>query len=243
MISEKQLDECNAEVSRCQSSKALRRQLVRFAYLMGFETIDAIAVFDQAHGESEFHGVDNMPADYRLTYEDRRLGQLDPVMQFCKHSSQSIYWNQDTYVSEGMGRLWEVQSKFGLSAGIALAIHSPGGRHVFVGMDRDKAVNLKSVERHDLDRIVRSFTLHVQDVAFRIFDPNYDRHEPQLSLSKTEVELLKWSSDGKSNKEAAQLMNMTETEALAYLTSALRKLNCVSKYHAATKAMRLGLLR
>jgi hypothetical protein len=50
-------------------------------------------------------------------------------MQYCKHSSVAIVWDQETYVSNGQGALWEQQAPYGFKTGVGVTLHLPGGEH------------------------------------------------------------------------------------------------------------------
>jgi hypothetical protein len=75
-----------------------RKEVIRFAEALGFNTVSAMAVVDRAGTGTEFHTVDNTPNAFTQTYHDTGLAQMDPVMQHCKHAAVPIIWDQDTYV-------------------------------------------------------------------------------------------------------------------------------------------------
>ncbi|MGN6526632.1 MAG: helix-turn-helix transcriptional regulator [Burkholderiaceae bacterium] len=217
-----------------------RTELVRFGESLGFKTISATAIIDR-QGGPEFHSIDNTPAAYSQSFRDPSLGQVDPVMQHCKHAAIPIIWDQDTYVSRGHADVWDDQARFGYRTGIALALHMPGGKHFFLGVDRDRPLprNPRVITRIVAD--LQLFAVHAQDAAFRILTPAPPPAETPL-LTAREQEALRWTMDGKTAWEVGSIMSISERTAVLHLQNAMHKLDCVTKHQAVLKAIRLGIL-
>ena len=218
-------------------------QVVRFAEQLDFKFVTAAVVTDHSVSHTEFQTVNNTPPEYMEWYSDLDFGALhDPVMQHCKKSAVPIIWDQETYVSRGLGNLWEFQSRYGYATGIAMAMHLPGGRHFFIGVDRDKALpkNMRNVTRIVAD--LQLFAVHAQDAAFRIFTPNPPKLADAPSLTPRELEALRWTMEGKTAWEVGTIMSISERTAVLHLQNSMHKLGCVNKHQAVLKAIRLGLL-
>ena len=114
-----------SEVLKSQDRGEFEGELVAFTRRLGFETVAATVVIDHMLGEAEFITVDNTPRAYKELFHSNSNGRRDPVMQHCKRQSVPIIWDQSTYVERGVGEMWEEQARFGMSNGIALALHIP----------------------------------------------------------------------------------------------------------------------
>ena len=218
-------------------------QVVSFAEQLDFKFVTAAVVTDHSASNTEFQTVNNTPAEYMEWYSDLDFGaQHDPVMQHCKKSAVPIIWDQETYVSRGLGNLWEFQSQHGYGTGIAMAMHLPGGRHFFIGVDRDKPLpkNMRNVTRIVAD--LQLFAVHAQDAAFRIFTPNPPKQLDAPTLTPRELEALRWTMEGKTAWEVGTIMSISERTAVLHLQNSMHKLACVNKHQAVLKAIRLGLL-
>ena len=231
-----------SEVLKSRDRDEFQGELVGFTRRLGFETVSATLVLDHMLGEAEFITIDNTPQQYKDSFKSRQNGRRDPVMQHCKRQSVPIIWDQTTYVSNGMGDKWEEQASFGISNGVALALHLPEGRHFFIGVERDRPV---PTDPGELTRVVADlqlFAVHAQDAAVRILLPSLD--DPTLpSLTPRELEALRWTMEGKTAWEVGDLLGIAERTAALHINNATHKLGCVNKHQAVLKALRVGLLR
>lgn len=231
-----------SEVLKVRNRDEFQGQVVAFTRRLGFETFSATVVIDHMLGEAEFITVDNTPRDYKDSFRSRQNGRRDPVMQHCKRQSVPIIWDQSTYVSRGLGEKWEEQARFGISNGVALALHMPEGRHFFIGVERDQPV---PTDPGELTRVVADlqlFAVHAQDAALRILVPS--SIDPSLpSLTPRELEALRWTMEGKTAWEVGDVLGIAERTAVLHVSNATHKLGCVNKHQAVLKALRLGLLR
>ena len=234
----------NDAVRMATTASELREQAIRFAHAHDFGLVNLMTVFDHSNGPSDFFAVDNTPKAYKAAYDDPSLGQADPVMQHCKHSSLPIVWNQNTYVSRGRGSLWEYQAQFGYKSGIAIAIHSIGGRHIFLGIDRDGPIDEDSDKIENTIRALKSFAMSAHESAFDIFDPSkLNGLSSKPILSYFEIDLLRWSMDGVSPEEISKITKIDLSIIIINISATIRKMGCSTKYHAVIKALRLGILK
>lgn len=231
-----------AEVLISQDRQAFESNLVDFSRRLGFMTISATLVLDHMLGEAEFITIDNTPRAYKESFRDPLNGRRDPVMQHCKRQSVPIIWNQTTYVRNGLGEKWEEQAGYGLSNGIALALHMPEGRHFFLGVDREDAIPEDPAELTRLVADLQLFAVYAQEAALRILMPR--QPDPSLpSLTPRELESLRWTMEGKTAWEVGRVLGITERTAALHVNNATHKLGCINKHQAVLKAIRLGLLR
>ena len=231
-----------SEVLKSQDRGEFEGELVAFTRRLGFETVSATLVLDHMLGEAEFITIDNTPRAYKDSFQNPLNGRRDPVMQHCKRQSVPIIWNQTTYVDSGLGDKWEEQSRFGISNGIALALHMPEGRHFFLGVERDQPVPADPAELTRLVADLQLFAVYAQNAALRILVPtSLDPSVP--SLTPRELETLRWTMEGKTAWEVGDVLGITERTAALHVNNATHKLGCVNKHQAVLKALRLGMLR
>lgn len=218
-----------------------RSVVIRFAQQLGFETVSAMVAVDRPDVGAEFVAVHNTPLAFQQTYDNIGVGRRDPVMQHCKRQTVPIIWSQQTYLEGGAIDLWEHQAHFGYRNGIAMALHLPEGRHFLLGVDRDQGL---PVDKSELTRMVADlqlFAVHAQDTAMRVLISEPLQPE-RPALTPRELDVLRWTMDGKTAWEAATLLGIAERTTVQHLQNAMKKLNCNSKHQAVLKALRLGLI-
>lgn len=228
-------------VLQARSREEFRDEIVRFTQQLGFETVSAVTMIEHGLGRNDLVAVDNTPVNYIDPYVNPSDGKRDPVLQHCKRQTVPIIWNQDTYVENGAGDLWESQAQFGYRTGIAMALHLPEGKHFMLGVDRDQAL---PVNRNELQRLVADlqlFAVHAQEAAMRLLVPAALRPE-QPGLTPRELEALRWTMEGKTAWEVGAVLGISERTTVLHISNAMHKLGCVNKHQAVVKAMRLGLI-
>lgn len=229
-------------IMEAKSIEDFRGQIVHFANELGFQYVSALTVLDHSLTQSEFLGVDNMPAVFReagASEADNR--RRDPVMQHCKRGAVPIVWDQETYLRTGAIDVWEEQAAFGYRTGIALALHLPEGRHFMLGVDRDQRLPKDPSELTRMVADLQLFAVHAQDTALRLFVPAEKLVETP-SLTPRELEALRWTMEGKTAWEVGSILGISERTAVLHIQNAMRKLGSVNKHQAVLKALRLGLI-
>jgi DNA-binding CsgD family transcriptional regulator len=236
-----QLNRQCLEVLHAKSVKDFVRISGEFGQSLGFHTMGSMVVTDHTPSLSEFRSVTNAPPDWMPTFEDVNLARLDPVLQHCKRSSSPIIWNQNTYVAAGQADLWDHQAAFGYQSGIGVAIHLPRGRHFVFGFDSDERSCTTRKAMLGLTLDFQMFASYAQAAAFDLCIP-YARSPASEVLPVAELDALRRSMDGLSDWEVGNAMGISEKEVLLRLHRAMMKLGCATKYEAALRAIRLGLV-
>jgi DNA-binding CsgD family transcriptional regulator len=228
-------------VLEAKNQDQFRSVVVRFAQQLGFETVAAMVAVDRPDSHAEFVAVHNTPLAFEQSFENISVGRRDPVMQHCRRQTVPIIWSQKTYLDNGAIDLWDMQAQFGYRNGIAMALHLPDGRHFTLGVDRDQALPSDRTELTRLVADLQLFAVHAQDTAMRVLISEALQPE-RPALTPRELDVLRWTMDGKTAWETGQLLNIAERTAVQHLQNAMKKLQCNSKHQAVLKALRLGLI-
>jgi DNA-binding CsgD family transcriptional regulator len=215
--------------------------VIRFAQQLGFETVSAMVAVDRPGLAPEFTVVHNTPMAFEQCVENLEMARRDPVMQHCRRNTTPIVWSQKTYLDGGAIDLWDVQAQYGYQNGIAMSLHLPEGRHFTIGVERDKILPIDRLELTRMVADLQLFAVHAQDTAMRVLIREELRPE-RPSITPRELEVLRWTMDGKTAKEVGELLKITERTAIQHLQNSMRKLDCNSKHQAVLKALRLGLI-
>lgn len=229
------------EVLHAKTVKDFVRISGAVAQSMGFHSMGALVVIDHSPNFSEFRTVTDAPAEYLPIFEDAHCAKLDPVTQHCKRYASPIVWDQNTYVAAGRADLWEHQAEFGFRSGVGVAMHLPRGMHFMLGFDSDLRRCVTAKARLGLTLDFLMFTSYAQAAAFDLCLPYQKSTGPEI-LAKAELDALRRSMDGLNDWEVGNAMGISETEVLLRLQRAMLKLGCATRYEAALRALKLGLV-
>jgi DNA-binding CsgD family transcriptional regulator len=228
-------------VLQARNREQFRDEVVRFTHRLGFKTVSAVTIIDHGLGQSEMITVDNTPTDYVEPYADPANCRRDPVLRHCRRQTVPLIWDQDTYVEQGAGDVWEQQARYGYRTGIAMALHLPEGRHFLLGVDRDQALPQDPDELQRMVADLQLFAVYAQDAAMRLMLPAAQQPE-RPALTPRELEVLRWTMEGKTAWEVGAVLGISERTAVLHVNNAMHKLGCVNKHQAVLKALRLGLI-
>ena len=219
-----------------------RSVVIRFAQQLGFETVTAVVAVERPDAQPEFVAVHNTPLAFEQGFEDMSMARRDPVMQHCRRQTVPIIWTQKTYLEKGVIDLWDIQAQFGYRNGIAMSLHLPEGRHFTLGVDRSQQLPTDQIELTRMVADLQLFAVHAQDTAMRVLVSESLQPE-RPALTPRELDVLRWTMDGKTAWETAVLLGIAERTTVQHLQNAMKKLNCNSKHQAVLKALRLGLIQ
>jgi DNA-binding CsgD family transcriptional regulator len=231
------------DVSQSADVASLEANLVKFAHEMDFPIISCVLVIDRPGLTTPptFVTVGNTPEAYQVDYNDREDMKRDPVGKRLKTMSVPFVYDQDLYVSEGAGDLFERQAAFGYRTGVCVALHLPDHKHFLLGVDRDTALPKRPERLTRLMADLQLLAVHAQSAAVTLLTP---AEEPSLDpkLSPRELEVLRWTMEGKSAWAVGEILGVTEHAVNFHLRNVFRKLGVSSKHSAVLKALKLGLI-
>jgi DNA-binding CsgD family transcriptional regulator len=231
-----------AEVSAATDRLSFQQRLVQFAQRLEFGLVSAVMVVEQLGRAPAMYGVNNHPKAFLDSANDPADALRDPVLKRLKHSSRPFIYDQGLYVTEGAADLWEQQAVFGYRSGVSVALHAPGGRHFYLGVDREEALPSDAVSVTRLMADLQLLAVYAQETAARVMVPSVAANLPTKPLTGRELEVLKWSREGKSAWAVGQILSMSEHTVNYHLRNVMKKFKTSSKYVAAQLAAEKGLI-
>lgn len=230
------------DIATSRDRETFRNRLVKFAEDMGFPIISCALVVDRQSRPSEFIGVGNIPKEYEESYADPELSRNSPVLARLKQLSHPFCYDQAMFVDSGAGQQWEHQAAFGFKSGVAMAMHMSHGRHFLLGVDREEPLpgdDLKLTRMMADLQLLGSFA---QETAVRLLMPIASGEESIVELTPREIEVLRWTSAGKSAQVVGDILKIHRGTVNYHLQCAMKKLGVSGKHQAVTKAIQYGLL-
>jgi DNA-binding CsgD family transcriptional regulator len=235
------LQECH-EVAQASDISGLETRMVQLANDLDFEIISGALVIESPGGRSSLVRLGNTPQAFQSLSQSESIGKRDPVWRRLKRDSAPFIYDQTTYVNEHAGDLWEDMAAFGYKTGIAMALHLPRGLHFLLGVDRERALPEDDLR---LTRMIADFHLlaaHAQIAALRLLGPKTLETTNELQLTSREIEILKWTAEGKSAWAVGQILSTSENNVNYHVKRMLTKLGVATKHQAAARARWLGLI-
>jgi DNA-binding CsgD family transcriptional regulator len=230
------------DVADAADMPTLESRLVRFANDLGFGIISGALILEHGVGRVSTFPFGNIPEAYRSVSDSDERGKRDPVMRRLKQLSAPFVYDQSMYVNEDASDIWEVQALFGYKTGIAMALHLPGGKHFVMGVDRDQPLPGDEVLVTRMMADLQLLAVHAQETAIRLLVPQAAEVQYLPRLTDREIEILKWTAEGKSAWAVGQILSLSEHNVKYHIKRILLKLAVGSKHQAAAKAKSLGII-
>ncbi|MEO8923676.1 MAG: LuxR C-terminal-related transcriptional regulator [Caldimonas sp.] len=229
------------DISQSDDLPTFERRLIEFSHEFEFGLVNAMVVVKPPGRDAVCVSVGNVPEAFAQSFQNIEDSKRDPVLKRLRKMNVPFTYDQDLYVRDGAGDLWEEQAKFGYRTGISVALHLQDHKHFLLGVDRVEALPSDIDEVTDLLASLQLLAVHAQDAALRLLGVQAGVGEvPRLTAR--ELEVLKWTMDGKSAWAVGEILSVSENTVNFHLRNVFRKLGSSSKHQAVLKAMSLGLL-
>ncbi len=180
----------------------------------------------------------NYPQEWQRRYEAQGYLRCDPTVAHAIISDEPVLWSDELFASCPELRV-EAQS-FGLVYGWAQPRRDAAGM-----------VSLLTCARAEPEISPQEFKAKQERVQWlsHLCHGGMSRHwgaslrgDPELLLSERELEVLRWSCDGKTSADIAQIINLSEATVNFHVRNACNKLGTSNRTAAAVRAALLGLL-
>lgn len=223
-------------IQTAQSTSIIDRHLHRFLERFGFRrvTIGTIPNVNQSAADSVL--LNSRPQEYVETYlRDNHLAH-DPVINALWANPLPYSWDEIQYQArfrtERSDEVTGVGIDFGMRDGLMVPVHGMGGKLGYFSIAGFEANT--SAEAKSALTIAGMFTY--QALA-RLDD---QQHHPTVQLSPRERDVLSWATDGLSDGEIAEKLNLSENTVDYYMRNARRKLNVHNRTAAVVQAIKQG---
>ena len=180
-----------------------------------------------------------LPLEYIHEYDQHRYLGKCPVVEHLFSSMLPRTWTVDSVEREHGGKLPgdlpRLLRRFGITTTAAMPLHSLDGERFLLRFDGNRPP-LELPELNELGMIA----LHAFDV-FEKFRRS-ERFAVPSPLSARELEVVRWTAQGKTSVEIGQILSLSDHTINAHMTNAIKKLDCVNRTQLVAKAIRLGLI-
>ncbi|GAB2474926.1 LuxR family transcriptional regulator AbaR [Comamonas humi] len=182
--------------------------------------------------------ISNYPLAWQERYVQAQYARIDPSISASRKSMQPLAWSDDLFASAPA--LWSEARDFGLKMGCAQFVSDGRGSHGMLTLARSHEV-LSARELQARAAEIHWLTVLIHEHYPRIFGDT-DVLPAAPSLTEREIEILRWSAEGKTAAEIAEILPISFNTVNFHLKNAMQKLSATNKAQAILRAALHGLL-
>jgi DNA-binding CsgD family transcriptional regulator len=182
--------------------------------------------------------LNNYPLAWQRRYAEAGYLAIDPTVRHAQGSQRPLVWEGKIFATTPA--LWDEVQAHGLSVGWAQSSIDPLGGAGMLTLVRCGQV-LTSKELAVQEFKLRWLVSVTHQALSRAYGAEAGR-EFRDSLTHREIEILKWTGDGKSAQDIADILLISKNTVDFHLKNAIIKLHAANKTAAVVRAAMLGLL-
>jgi LuxR family transcriptional regulator len=182
--------------------------------------------------------LNNYDPAWQQRYADEGYVSVDPTVLHGRRSQTPLIWSEQLFAP--VRKLWDEAQSFGLRIGWAQSNLDVGGGFGMLSLARPS----EPITQAELTakEVKMRWLAHITHLTLsRIF---VGRQSAQIlpQLTAREIEVLKWTADGKTSAEISDLLVVSENTVNFHVKNAVLKLQVANKTAATVRAAMLGLL-
>ncbi|WP_260958282.1 autoinducer binding domain-containing protein [Pseudomonas citri] len=213
------------------------RLVLNFFNNQGFEYCAFAAYLGTPDQHTSKVNLNNYPYGWNKFYEQNGHAFNDPIVAHCNQSPLPILWDENVFAQAP--KLWRELNRQGLKYGWTQAVHGAPGSHCSL-FSLARTHGPIDIEEHYSNlgyAIFASQTLHVL-ASEKLSDVVGQKYH----LSPREIEVLRWSAEGKTASEVGRILCLSERTVNFHVCSCMRKLNVSNKISAVAKAAHIHVI-
>jgi LuxR family transcriptional regulator, quorum-sensing system regulator SolR len=181
--------------------------------------------------------LNDYPAAWRERYEAAGYLHTDPTVQHGRRSQVPLVWDDKLFASAT--QLWDEARSFGLRVGWAQSSLDGLGVGGMLTLSRSR----ETITPHELECKEQQmrWLVHTAHMSLaRVLKAK--QPEKDVCLTSRELEILKWTADGKSSQDIADILAVSKNTIDFHVKNAVAKMQTANKTAATVRAAMLGLL-
>ena len=237
------IDSFVEDIDRASSTENLIDILKAHTVKLGFERF-TYWLTAQPDGSRCSYWVSSYPVDWTSYYGDKNFGSDDLVMRYSANHLNPYTWKDAKahYTMTGAQRkVFAEGAEAGIRAGASIPFHGPGSAKAIFSIANDEQEDafqrLFQSRRHHIHLF--GHYAHHKILSLANLQPTV----PNLNLSARELEVLTWTSRGKTRWEIGEVLGVSEDTVKEHLKNSCMKLGAQNKTHATAIALMQGLIK
>lgn len=182
--------------------------------------------------------LNNYSQDWQQRYVQENYLAVDPTVAHGTRSVMPLVWTDKVFSS--CRPFWEEARAHGLRVGWAQSCYNAMGVGGLLTLARSHD-NLSAKELGDRSLRMTWLAQAAHEGMARLLVSKL-MPEASVELSAREIEVLRWTAEGKTSGDVREIMQISERTVNFHINNTLIKLGAANKTAAAIKAAVLGLL-
>ena len=178
------------------------------------------------------------PTEWRERYARQNYLAVDPTVQHGLRSAMPVVWSDEFFANAR--EFWEEARAFKLCYGWAQPCRDAQGVLGMLTVARSHE-ELSDAEMQETS-IRLSWLTQITHIAMTRILVKKLVPEATVKLSQQETAVIRWTAEGKSAAEIAEIMGLAVRTVTFHINNVTNKLNAGNKTAAAVRAAMLGLL-
>ncbi|HEX3637388.1 MAG TPA: autoinducer binding domain-containing protein [Paraburkholderia sp.] len=178
------------------------------------------------------------PERWVSRYREKEYLRVDPIAKLESGDLTPVIWGDRLFADAK--HLWDEARSAGLAIGISQPCWDARGQFGVYSLAREGTpVGFSEI------KTLRPFLLALGQLSMSCFSRIADQQSStatEAKLTQREIEILRWTADGKSAKGISNALDISVDTVNFHLKNCKRKLNAQSKASAAAYAIAYGLL-
>ena len=178
--------------------------------------------------------------DWKQHYTNQGYHRIDPTLHKARRSIAPVDWSR-LERDEHFLAVFNDARDFGIQAqGMTIPVRGPYGD--IGGLSITSGLSVRDWNKLKAEVIVnlQSVAVHVHDMVIRSDSLSNLLRTP--TLSQRELEVLQWTSAGKSQQDIADILSISNRTVEVHLRSARHKLYALTTAQAVGRAISMGLI-
>lgn len=178
------------------------------------------------------------PAGWQQLYEQRGYVQVDPTVRHAIVSDEPVRWPAELYAAAP--EFFDAAASHGLCHGVAIPRRDARGMVSLLSVARSEPAISAAEYEAKKERLLWLSVLCHEGMLKSWGD--LLRDDTGVELSDREMDVLRWTCEGKTSSDVAQILQISEATVNFHSRNACAKLGTTNRTAAAVRAALLGLL-
>lgn len=184
------------------------------------------------------YSIDNLPSEWQDSDAERKASGPSPILQLCRATVRPLVWDDSMF--DSTPTFQSAIRKVGIHSGWSQLVCDSNGGWGLLTVSR-AAPRLTEPELWEVEARLVWLTQVFHHHLSRVCRPSHLR-ATAVTLTELEKTILRWTIDGKTSGELAEILEVSERTVNFHVQNVLTKMNTCNKTAAAAQAALLGLL-